>query len=376
MKKSVKLSFLFVILSFFIHLYLANQHYNLKYGFEDSKSLCTISDTFNCEAVTLSSYSYFMSLPMAIWGTVFHLIFFVILCLGVFTPEKSYPSRLAFLMAILSAIASACMLAISLSFMSTYCLFCIGLYILSLLNLINYLASREKYSLLRIEDLKEKGVWISLLAIPALAFLFHDMAQKSYGGKIESFLNDNLSQWEISQPQEFANPLLTMGSDNSTFQVVEFADFQCIHCKNSASKLHAFFLSNKDTRFSFYAFPLDGRCNPGATPRDGRSCLMAKAVYCAEKEQKGWSAHRWVFDRFGSPESTNFQQMRGDLQLSDSFTSCLESEEAMKAIEAQSAAGQKAKVDGTPAVFVNGKRLPAGHYIPVLEALYKKIKAQ
>ncbi len=313
---------------------------------------------------------------MAIWGTVFHLVFFVVLCLGVFLPEKTYPRRLAFLFAIISALASLGMLAISLSFMSTYCLFCIALYILSFFNLINYIACKEKYSLLKPADFKEKGVVLSLLAIPALAFLFHDMAQKSYGGKIENFLNDNLSQWEAGSTQEFNHPLLTMGEKDARFQVVEYADFQCIHCKNSASKLHAFFLSNKDTHFSFYAFPLDGRCNPGATPRDGRSCLMAKAVFCAQKEEKGWNAHKWVFDRFGSPENTNFQQMKIDLQLSESFMGCLESEDAIKAIEAQAASGQKAKVDGTPSVFVNGKRLPAGHYIPVLEALYKNIKAQ
>jgi protein-disulfide isomerase len=102
---------------------------------------------------------------------------------------------------------------------------------------------------------------------------------------------------------------------------------------------------------------------------------MAQAVYCAEKESKGWAAHKWIFDGFGSPNNTNFKKLKSDLKLSEEFESCMNSDEAMRAIENQSLAGQKAKVDGTPAVFVNEKRLPAGHYLPVLEALYKQLKS-
>lgn len=376
MKKTLKLSFLFVILSFFIHLYLAAQHYALKYGYDASQSLCTLNDTFNCEAVTLSPYSYLVGIPMALWGAVFHIVFLILLILAALTPEKPSYFKYSFLFTILSAIASTAMLGVSLTLMSTYCIFCLALYFLSYCNLANYLLSKPKPSLPSGADYKQKSFVILIVAIPLLGFLLNDMSVKSYGNKLDSFLGDSLSQWDNAAATSIEGPLLKMGSSDSQFQVAEFADFQCIHCKNAASKLHAFFLSHPDAAFSFFVFPLDGRCNPGASVRDGTSCVLARAVFCAEKENKGWKAHAWVYDKFGTSEATNFDKMVTDLGLSGNFSTCLESEEAIKAVERQAEIGRASKIDGTPGVFVNGKKLPAGHYIPVLEGLYKKLKSK
>src|SRR5437868_4045723 len=51
-----------------IHIYLANHHYNLVLGSSEGGSICNINQTFNCDAVNLSSYSEFLKIPIAVWG--------------------------------------------------------------------------------------------------------------------------------------------------------------------------------------------------------------------------------------------------------------------------------------------------------------------
>ena len=53
---------------------------------------------------------------------------------------------------------------------------------------------------------------------------------------------------------------------------------------------------------------------------------------------------------------------------------CVEKEETHEAILNQIEMAKKAKVKGTPVIFVNQRRLDRGQVIPVLEAAYQKLK--
>jgi protein-disulfide isomerase len=218
-------------------------------------------------------------------------------------------------------------------------------------------------------------ILFAFIGIPAVAFLGHDMSSRSFIQKSTYMINDSLNEWERSPVETFGTPMLTEGSKSPKFTIVEFADFQCIHCKDAVYNLHTFVNSKPDVELQFYSFPLDANCNPAlGSGGNGKSCVLAKATYCSEKQGKGWAAHGWIFDRFATDENSAFESMAKDLGLDyAALNACIQSDEANEFILAQAKLGQQVKVEGTPTIFINGKKLPGGNIVAVLEALYKKL---
>lgn len=363
-----------------------NTHYDFRYGFaEAGKSMCSINEKLNCESVSISPYSYFLGIPMATWGMAFHLAFLFLFALLFTQPNKSASiSRFIKFFSLLSLVATVVMAGISFTMMSAYCIFCMSLYGLSILNFVILSTNKDISYFPTKEDIQglfkpgEQGliyILIAFIAVPVVAFLAHDMETRDFVQKSAYMINDSLSEWDRAETETFEKPILVEGSQNPKFTIVEFADFECIHCKDAVHNLHSFVSSKPDVQLQFYSFPLDGNCNPGLNGTgDGKRCVLAKSVYCAEKQNKGWKAHGWIFDRFGTSENSNFEQMSKDIGLDYSaLTACIQSDEAAEAITASAKLGQKVKVEGTPTIFVNGKLLPGGNVVAILEAMYKKL---
>lgn len=120
-------------------------------------------------------------------------------------------------------------------------------------------------------------------------------------------------------------------------------------------------------RLQFYVFPLDGACNDAISRAEGGSCRLAKSVLCAEKSGKGWALHDEIF---GNQETLNrkhsvdeidweLKEYAKNLGLDfEELKSCMESTEVHEQILAQAKLGEKAKVEGTPTIYVNGRKLP------------------
>jgi protein-disulfide isomerase len=57
----------------------------------------------------------------------------------------------------------------------------------------------------------------------------------------------------------------------------------------------------------------------------------------------------------------------------DDLKACMESPETHEHILTQARLGKTANVEGTPTIYANGKKLPRGQLIPVLESTYQTI---
>ena len=129
-----------------------------------------------------------------------------------------------------------------------------------------------------------------------------------------------------------------------------------------------------DVRLIFLNFPLDSGCNP-AMEHQGASCGLAKAVYCGNKIGKGWETHDYLFDNQGKVAASDLSGLVTAIGANaDEFKACVEGSEAHDAILAQATQGKNADVHGTPAIYANGKSLPEGFMIPILDAVYKELK--
>lgn len=371
------LAIVFTLISLLLLAYLSIKHYDLKSGTTTSGSMCNISETFNCDAVSASSYSEFLSIPVSVWGLIAQISLLLLLLIYYFS-NSSNAIKMSFVLATINIVAVIVMGGVTVLFLSTYCLFCLLSYLSLLITFLCVWKLQEGFSFNFLRG--ENRIYLAfLLGVPVAAYITNDIALGETYRNLEKGLGFYILQWKSAPEKEI--PLLGAVSygateENAKMTIVEFADFNCIHCKHAAPVLHAFVKAHPDTRLLFYHFPLDGACNP-SIQRQGVSCDMAKAVYCAHKlTEKGWDGHQAMF------ETEKPQSLDEAMALiktvtgvgSEDLAACMQSTDTLKEIETQAKLGTEVGVQGTPTVFVNKKLLQGGNMLPVLKEAYKNIK--
>ncbi|NUN06671.1 MAG: DsbA family protein [Bdellovibrio sp.] len=376
-----------------VHLYLTSHYYGLKFGTIEGTSVCNINEVMNCDAVTASKYSAFLGIPIALWGAITNLILLYFIAVSRFNlvQDKDKTSRYALMFSGITLLASLVMGAISTT-MENLCIFCLSAYALSIIGFVSLWMGTDDKSIATLsEDVKDvfsAERWVAgfVVAIPALAFLGNLMYLESQGfSKIAKLAEEKVAYWQVSPVQSFdatKGLSLQKGTMEPVMTIVEFADFRCPHCKHAAPPLHAFTKSHPDVKLIFKPFPLDGTCNEAITGGgDGISCGLASAVMCAEKlANKGWVAHDYFFDnQMEIIQSSNLDKNLEDVSKSaglslEELKACVKDPATQELIRNMAAEGKTAQIQGTPAVFVNGKVLSGGQLIPVLEAAYQTLK--
>lgn len=364
--------------------YLLIQHYQLHFGAASGKSICNINATWNCDAVAASPFAEFLGLPIAALALITHLVglWLVFRWWLADQEDEHLEARANLALSGLSLAASVVMGVISTFAMKVFCLFCVSAYVLSIASfLLAYGQAKPSIKGWSLADLKAVP-FLGILAIPILSLFLHSVWSHSWTKGLERFVNESIESWKNAPAQDLTlEGGIPYGASeaDAKMTIVEFADFRCIHCKMAGPTLHAFALSRPDVRLVFRTFPLDGQCNPAfPQPGDGMSCKMAKAAYCAEASKKGIQAHDWIFDRFGQIPADFASAMAKDLGIDGaSLEACMQDDATHKIIVAQAEFGKRLGIEGTPAIFVNGKMLSRGQLLPVLQAAYKEVtKAQ
>ena len=362
------------------HGYLLIQHYQLHFGGLVEKSICNINATWNCDAVAASPYSSLWGLPVAALGLVTHLVWiWLIFRLWLADAEdRAQEARANFLLSVVSVLGTIVMGTISVSALKVFCIFCFSTYALSLVAFgLSWSLARSDIKDWSIQEIRSAPV-VGILAIPLLAMFLHSVWSRSWTKSFDRIVKESIDYWKTANPQEV--PMLgglTAGSptESTKMTIVEFADFQCIHCKMAGPTLHAFIASRPDVRIIFYPFPLDGKCNPAITRSgDGLSCKLAKLALCAEKTGQGFQAHDWLFDRFGEWPVDVAEKLARDLKLDlGELEKCVGNESTQQQLLTIAELGKKVGVEGTPTILVNGRPLPRGQLLGVLQAAYSEI---
>ncbi len=366
------------LLAFAIHGYLLKNHYDLRYGEVTGHLLCDISDKFSCSATSASSWSELLGVPMALWGLLANLAYLAFAGWDLVAEDGDRGGNRTSIFAVTAVLvlASVVMAIISVAFLNTVCPFCFVTYALSVVTGIGaYLGYKENL----VPKFQMSFLWVTA-AFAVSAFIFNDQFRSGYSdNQGHAMAKAAVLEWTQNPKIELvdADPL-ALGADREKAKMIitEFADFRCIHCKLASAPIKAFVNAHSDVRLEFYSWPLDGECNTSIQQPNGASCLLARTVWCARKNgDKGWSAHDAVFERF--EEWKSVEKVRDSLDSiatqigvpADKLKVCADSAEAKAAIETQARLGSGLSLRGTPAIFVNGKLLPAGSSIPVLNAV-------
>jgi protein-disulfide isomerase len=143
------------------------------------------------------------------------------------------------------------------------------------------------------------------------------------------------------------------GAPHAHVTLVEFGDFQCPYCRKLEPTLAKVAENYPSTvRLAFRQFPLDG--HPQA-PK------AAEGSLCAREQGKFWELHDWMYAHQDALKVEDLKAAARDLGLdAERFGECLDSSKYEPAIKADSLAGTRAGVNGTPALFVNGRPVPGG----------------
>ncbi len=382
--KSKKLwALLLSITSFVIHSYLTIQHYSLKsLSNTGEASFCSINATFDCDAVALSSYASVFQIPVALLGAISHL-FLVFLLLSYFISPVANPQkyiRLSFLVSTVMLVASVFMGGISLFLMTTYCILCIALYLLSfgVFELLRRELGGEFFKNIVTDFTSSFSVFMTLVIFLAVGYIFH----KRHFRSIPTLEPSRIAQqWQRTSPSNFqkTTPIYSLGSSNPKMVIQEFLDFFCPSCKRSSHPVTSFVQAHKkDVRLDVYSLPLGVKKCEKSIPQP--HCYLPQLVYCAQKEhQKGAILAKEFFEHQSalSPLRSDFKRLVEftDTILSNldipSVKTCVSSQEAQDIINLHIQKSNEFELTGVPSFFINKKFIPNFTGVRVLKAIYE-----
>ncbi len=152
-----------------------------------------------------------------------------------------------------------------------------------------------------------------------------------------------------------------LGNSNATITLIEFADYQCPHCKLAAEQLKITLEPYLDRiRFIYMDFPIH---------RSGISRLVAQGAVCADQQGAFWDYNAMAFSQQAalSEHAPTLLAKQLGLNLA-AFTPCLESEQTSEKVATAERRAIQAGVTTTPTLFLNGRQLSLHDFGPSLQA--------
>ena len=152
------------------------------------------------------------------------------------------------------------------------------------------------------------------------------------------------------------------GPAQAPIRVVEFSDFLCPFCRQIAGAF-AGYLPQSANRVVVYFknYPLDSACNTTLKqPVHQGACWVAMGGMCANDQGHFWEYHDRVFSSPPTnPQESDVVNLAREAGLdATALQACLNNPATRQRLGAEIAEGVQAGVQGTPTLFINGKKLP------------------
>ncbi len=338
-----------------VSLYLGVQHKDAA-----GKSICSVSQTFDCDKVNSSVYAELFDIPIAFLGSSFYAGVIALAILSI-RSGAAYPkaAHLVSLGAWVSVIYSVFLANASFG-LGAWCLFCISLYGLNamLLGFSHALVKQSDTAL--VKGALAGGRSTNAFAGAAVLMLIGTMAWYSAGAKelpagdaVED-LALMFSAVEGTVTVDGTEP--TYGSDAAKYQLLEFADFECPACARAFPDIHHLPEEEADIQLLFKHYPLSGLCNEGLpTDRHLNACAAARAADCAKRQDKFWELSRLMFknQRHLDPEGIEIMAKQVGLDI-DALTACAADPLTDAKVRTDAEHGAAAGVHATPSLYLKG----------------------
>ncbi|MEI7973781.1 MAG: vitamin K epoxide reductase family protein, partial [Bdellovibrio sp.] len=366
------------------HLYLTQHHFGLHLGLEMSSLACDVSEKLNCDATALSPYSEIFGIPLSVLGLSTHIamsLFVGLQLLGLLRRPQAVLGTGLLLSGFILGM-SVLMAGVSSFLIKAYCPICILSYLLSAIQMgvawKTWKTSDESertWESLSLIPTEHRWILVVLILIPLGGlFLTSAWTQSKGGGNLDVLVRQSIEDWKAAPLNQFdlkKGISLESLTGEPELTLVEFADFLCPHCKKASPSLKAFSEHNRRVRLIFKPFPLDARCNNALNREgDGLRCELAYAAICAEEIQRlGLKMVDAIFERQHlwsiANVDPNLKEIAGKLSLDwEQLQSCRKDPGTRQKVLDLAAEGAAAKVEGTPSIYANGRKLGGGQLIP------------
>lgn len=205
-------------------------------------------------------------------------------------------------------------------------------------------------------------IGLVLLAALAGGFWFYQNS-KSQAGKPKTNTNTNKKTDDAAELQLYASapqgaqPPHFLGSPNATVTVEEFADFQCPTCGLQHPKMKEInALYGNRIKFIFRNFPLsqvhpkayDAAVAAEAAGLQGKYWAMQDQLFGNQLAWVNASDSRKVFDEYAQKLGLDVLKFQNDML----------GIAAKGRVDSDMERGRALKINGTPTIYINGKRIP------------------
>lgn len=374
--------------------YLLVRHFHLSDSTEPDADFCSAVFGYNCDETLESDFAVQLGLPLAGWGLVYYgsLASLLVLAWSVGEAFISEATLAAWLLSLAGAAGSIVLLCIMLSGEAPVCPLCVIVHAanLALIPLLKLLTDRSitegiaavsaavayvfgakpadsQLARWRVVGFLSAG----LVAAVIYQWVYVEVVLNTRAEEAPFDAFETILTFESGQQQDIAigesDPRI--GPDDACVRLVIFSDFRCPGCAQVAKSIpllaHRF---GEHLQIVFKHYPLDSQCNPIMKgDLHPKACVAAAAAEAARCQGKFWQFHDTLFAHEGGKQTLD--EIAAHLALdAEQFNTDRRSESSAAKVIQDIEQGISLGVDGTPTVFLNGRRVIDAR-LEALEAL-------
>lgn len=366
------LPIVFGLLGVIVSAYTTYHHLQVKVlGVTDA--FCNISDTISCDRIAQSVYSEFMGIPVGAWG-----LGYFVACLGVLWASRSGKSARNHLHTYLFLVAIGVLACIALAGISAFvlkalCPSCFAVYAICLGQAVVLFFKRKQVPMpVDLLGLVTGGgtavlsVALTLVSFNLLKPTLTPSAQapKPGGASLEGqaglMVLPNVADIPLNlSAYSGLGEDYRRGGESPKVTITEFADFQCPACQAVAVQLHRLVDEFGPRVMSvFKNYPLDPACNSAITQKfHEHACNAAILARCAGQYGKFWAFHDRVYEKQSEMTGPLMRTWAEEIGLTGAqIDACMASKDILAKIKDDVDLANKLGIEGTPTVYLNGRK--------------------
>ncbi len=365
-------NFLFIINSLLmmgVSVYLTSHYYETVFPqtLGGAKSLCDISNFFNCDTATFSKVSNIAGVPISYFGIIVGLLFAITALMPSLALEKTASAVSKY-----NFIGCVVLFLFSLFVLGSLCPFCTVYYVLSgIAAFLLWKHGTDSW----IPDTKTTALWGVILLIGAGIFYSTTAKKREDQQKLSvSIVGQFRSLPNLGEPDQESPFKIHMATEkwiDAPIRMVVFSDFECPFCKVVSEQIPDFIrrYGNKiNIQYMFY--PLDNKCNPNMKNSMHRNACDAAAVAACDAK-KFHEVHDEIFANQKELGSGALQT----IMKKHNLTNCIDNPELKNQIITSINQGTKFNLKSTPTIILNGKKIEGSIPSPQFFAIMDDILA-
>jgi len=350
--------------------YLAIHFYDVRFpsGLKDAaSSLCNISSFFNCDSATFSPIADFKGIPIAAFGGVLSILFFLS---GLF-PSSAWEQTNKTL-SFINLLGCLSLFFYSIIILKSLCPLCTLYYVCSAFIFFLY----YKYSDASLFKIHIGPTIFSLviLSITAVSFYQYTGGLKEKQMGISSKIISEFKSLPKLDGFQFKSPFYLhsdVSNPNAKVIISIFSDFQCPHCKRVSEDMSTIIRRFKNQiAINYYFFPLDSSCNPQISSAMHPFACKAALISACDPTK-----FAYLHDEIFKHQETLSEDFLNKLAQDNGVKECLDQKSSYPSVEKSIKQGVLYNVESTPTLVINGVKVegavPPIHLMALVEELLK-----